>query len=193
MKNFLIVLTSILLILVGTSSVFAQDATTVAPTVTTATANKIDVESSLGSQSVWNNKIPLTVKFRTNFDSDHIEITWDTPSGIDVSSTQAKFLKVVAGQTYTYVGYVTPINAGSYSISSNVTAWQFDTNYTASSDVTLKIGSNLHIDPLPADYIGMSVLKYAIFAIGGGLAIYGLFLLFKKFSKIFIKWLRPPL
>jgi hypothetical protein len=156
-------------------------------------ANQITTESSLATQSVWNNKIPITVKFTTNFDSDNVEITWDAPSGIDVTSHQAKFLKVVAGQTYTYTGYITPTNPGNYSISSNVIAWQFNTNYTASSFVTLKLNDKLLVDPTPADYTGMLILKYVIFVLGGAGILYLFFILFKKFSKIFIKWLRPPL
>jgi hypothetical protein len=167
---------------------FAQELAT-----TSTSANKIEVESFLESQSVWNKRIPIIVKFRTNFDSNNVEITWDTPSGISVTSNQEKFLTVVANQTYTYTGYITPINPGSYSISSNVIAWQYNTNYTSSSPLTLKISDNLLVDPLPADYTGMVVLKYAIFTIGGGLILFGLFFIVKKFSKVFIKWLRPPL
>ena len=184
MKKLVVTILSLLILISGTSLVKAQDS---------ATTNPVQAEYSVGTQSVWNGKIPVTVKFRTTMNSDYVDVTWDTPYGVDVSSNKTKFLNVVANQTYVYTGYITPSKAGEYSLSFNVIAWQYNTNYTTSSAINLKISNKLLVDPLPANYTAMMVLKYAIFVIGGGLLVFALYIVIKKFSKIFVKWLRPPL
>lgn len=150
-----------------------------------------DIKLSLGTQSAWNNSIPLIIQLTPKIDSEKTEITFDTPIGLQVTSNYKKYFVGKKGNTYELTGTIKPSKAGVYRIAVNAIAWQYNTNYTSSQTITLELDKNLKIVPqTQAYYVGV-VIKYFVFALIAG-GIVALIVVFgKKGLKKLKVWMTP--
>lgn len=200
MKKTLITLFTILLLSQYSLQIFAQE---VAPiemevvednpeVIETTSSEYFDIEIEVGTQSPWSNKVPLTIKFRSTVDSDKTEITWDTPAGLEVKANHKQFVSVVKDQVYSYTANVDPQQAGSYEIGVNVTAWQYNTNYTSSNITSLTFDKDLVTLPQTIGYGSAVVFKYISVALMVIVAIIGLIFGSKIGVSKLKSWLKPP-
>lgn len=186
MRKFLIPIFCFLTILFFNGTVLAQEENLI------LSNSSIEVELEVGTQSVLDKSVPLTVKFRTNFDSDNVEISWDEPHGIKIEDGKSKFVALKANEAYVYETKMSPEIAGDYNITANITAWQFNTNYTSSDTKTVVFDNNLILSPQSPEYVTMNIIKYVIVVIIGGVSVYGLVILSKRLKKTFVKWFNLP-
>jgi hypothetical protein len=164
-----------------------------AGSVDTVTSSEFfTIELFTDTQSPWTKNIPITLKFRANRDSEKTGITWDSPTGVRIIEKHPQFVSVTKGEVYTYSAVATPESPGTYNIAVNVTAWEVKTNYTSSSNITLKFDENLVRDPAGPDYGTAELIKNIILVLLGivvlGAATYGVKLGFGRLKE----WLKPP-
>lgn len=166
---------------------------TLAQTVKTVTSSEFfSIELSSGTQSPWTQKVPITIKFRANRNAEKTEISWDAPSGVRINEQHPQFVSVEDGQVYTYTAVVTPERSGTYNIAANVTAWELNTNYTSSSNISLKFDDHLLQDP-PAEGYSMAVLiKNVVLVLFAAVGLAGAFYALKLAFNRLKEWLRPP-
>lgn len=154
--------------------------------------NKVTVEVTLLEQSALNKSVPIEVKFRTNFDTDNAEIVWDYPSQIELVTRHERFVEAKANETYVYRAIIRPQSEGTFSITANIVAWQYNTNYTGSASTSVTFTENLITDPISPSYTVMTIVKLLIIlvllGIGGFFGVRAL----KKFKTTFFKWFNPP-
>lgn len=149
-----------------------------------------DINVTVGTQSVWNNTVPVTVVFTPRITSENTEVSWDHCQGIEIEEKYTNYFRTEKDKSYTVRINIKPINAGVYKISANVTGWT-DSNYTTSEDFQVIFDENLLSQTNQDQYRNAMYGKYAVFAI---LGIVGLILLTFGGKVLFDKlrvWLKP--
>ncbi len=174
-----------------TTTSTGTDSTGTTATITD-TSKLFEVELQIGTQSPWDNSIPIYIKFRSTVDADNVQISWDVPSGLTYVMNHPQFVSVKKDKVYTYKMTLHPQVAGDYNIAGNVTLWQFNTNYTSSGSIGVKIGSNLLVDPLTPGYTGAVILRYVILFLLVVLGGIGVYFGSKKALELLKEWLKPP-
>jgi hypothetical protein len=164
-----------------------------AGSVDTVTSSEFfTIELFTDTQSPWTRNVPITLKFRANRDSEKTGITWDSPAGVRIVEKHPQFVSVTKGEVYTYNAVASPETAGTYNIAVNVTAWEVKTNYTSSTNITLKFDENLVRDPAGPDYGTAVLIRNVVLALVAivvlGAAAYGAKLGFGRLKE----WLKPP-
>lgn len=185
MKKILLLIFA-LFIIVSPHQVFAQEDTN-GPSF-----EYFNVEVITKGQSAWNKNVPIYVKFIATIDSDKVQITWDTPYGIDIIPKHPKFVTVKAGKTYQYKAEIKPKIAGSYNIAANVVAWQNNNNYTSSGNTSVRFAETLLTDPISSSYQIGVVIKWLVVILV--LVILGFlgYIYALKSKKKFDKWFNLP-
>lgn len=200
MKRILLILT--ILLLIPLSPIGAQDELPTEEVGVEAqgegvdevirTSDLFDVEIEVGTQSPWTKRVPVTIRFRATIDADEVGISWDAPVSLDVQEKHDAFISVVKGEVYTATANILSDRAGAYDIAGNVTAWQYNTNYTSSASTSLTFDEDGITVPQTLGYTGAIAVKYAALGlltiIGAVLLVFGGKVGFKKL-KI---WLTPP-
>jgi hypothetical protein len=161
--------------------------------VETVTSSEFfSIELFAGTQSPWSKRVPVTIKFRSNRDAEKTEISWDAPTGVQVIEKHPQFISVTKGEVYTYSALIAPQTSGTYNIAVNVTAWEVNTNYTSSSNITLKFDDALVADEDDPGYKTASLIKTISLGLLGiivvVIAAFGVKLGFEKLRE----WLKPP-
>ena len=149
------------------------------------------IELDVGTQSVWNNSIPIDIYLTPSLNSDRVEIRGNTPASLDFEYLGGQYFSVQEGETYRLRSRITPQKPGNYRVAINAIAWQYDTNYSSTSTINVQIDEDLKIVPQSSMYQVNLILKYVFFAtiialIGFGIARFG-----KKGYTKFKKWLLP--
>ncbi|MBI2356859.1 hypothetical protein HYV12_02295 [Candidatus Dojkabacteria bacterium] len=168
----------------ATPPLYAQDPVT--------TGDYFDVELSTETQSAWSKSVPIIIKFRSNITAKKVEISWDTPKGVEVRERHPQFISVTKGEVYTYKASLKPSAQGTYTISGNITNWEVDTNYTSSDELTLSFDEELVTIPETPGYSGAVLVKGAIVVLLWLGGFTGLFFLGKYAFKRLTEWLKPP-
>lgn len=135
-----------------------------------AYAQAAEVNVELGTQSVWDKKIPIIVNFTPKISSNNTEISWDVPAGINLIENHNKFIETEAEKEYTVTAFADPINSGEYRVVVNITSWA-QTNYTTSESVVFSVNESLVVTPPTQGYNMMLIVKYGIFAFVGVVTI----------------------
>lgn len=209
-KKFVLVFLSFFLINAPlASSVFAdtsetdpnfiiEDNTDTTPQDTTTDTGKVDINTkyfdiklSLGTQSAWDNSIPLIIQLTPKIDSEKTEITFDAPIGLQVKSNYKKYFVGKNGNTYQLKGTIYPSKSGVYRIAVNAIAWQYNTNYTSSQTITIELDKNLQIVPQTQGYYIGVVIKYLVFILLAGGVIALIVIFGKKGLKKLKVWMTP--
>jgi hypothetical protein len=179
-------------ILAQTTKVVTPTATPV-PTVTTQTVtNYYDIEVSVGTQSAWTNKVPITVRFKPAIDSLKTDVSWDAPIGVKITNKYDNYFATTAGQVYTVTADLTPQKSGTYDIAVNVTAWNTDANYTNTERFTITFDNSLVITPLQPGYAFSIALRIFLYVVAAGIIIFLLIIGLKKGLLELKQWLKPP-
>lgn len=145
------------------------------------------VTSEVGVQSVLSDRIPLVVTVEPRISSSKAQISWSIPRGLATNDETSIWFSMEEGVKRTFRIDVEPIVEGTYKIVVDVTAWRYDTNYVASTDLSFDIDKNLHVDPPPEEYtrnemmFRVTVVILIILAIIGG--IFGLKFAIKRFRQ----------
>ena len=187
MKKFTLLLQILLLLLLPTSAILAQE-----EDPTQASTKYFDLSITRGLQSAWNNSVKYTITITPKIDSERTQILWDAPTAIEITPRHNEFVNLTRGQTYTLNAIVKPERSGNYEISVNVISWQHDTNYTNSVTDLIAFDNNLHITPQDGNYIYRVIIKYIIILILIGLITWGIAFFTKRGLKSLKKWLTPP-
>jgi hypothetical protein len=176
---------------------YAQTVTTptadTTPTTTTTKQNvTFTIEIETGTQSAWDNSVPLTVKFLPSADVSQTEVSWDVPDGVKLATDYTNYFTVSKDQVYTVNATLYPSVAGTYDIAANITAWRVGTNEASSKKITLSFDKDLLVTPTQAGYSFAVILKYVVIVIGGIAGIFVIVFLAKIGLKKLGKWLKPP-
>jgi hypothetical protein len=158
----------------------------------TSVNNYFELELVRGSQSPFNKSIPYTLYITPKVNSSRTQIIWEVPTTLDVRTSHKEFVNLQKDQTYSYRANLVPNRDGTYEISVNVIAWQFDTNYTNSVSSTLTLSKSLVIQPVDSEYT-ISIMLMIV----GGIILLGIGGFFAyKLSQRMVKslklWLTPP-
>lgn len=151
-----------------------------------------ELELVRGTQNPLNKYIPYTVYITPKIDSERTQIKWEVPSTLIAKPSHKEFVNLKKDQTYTFRANVDPQKKGTYEVTVNVIAWQYDVNYTNSVSSAVTLSESLTVQPTDSAYI-VSILLIIVV----GLAISGvaIFLLYKSSGKIMQRlkmWLTPP-
>ncbi|MDD3662038.1 MAG: hypothetical protein PHG63_03140 [Candidatus Dojkabacteria bacterium] len=149
----------------------------------------LDVEMYVGTQSVFNNTIPLYVRVLPKVSSTRAQISWHVPRGLVAEDPEELWFSMEEDVEQVFRIDVSPQSSGSYRIVVDVTAWRFDTNYVSSTDVSFVIDETLHISPAPADYVKNIMIYRIVTVILVVLAAAGLFFGAKFAIRRFKQWL----
>lgn len=156
-----------------------------------ASTQYFTVEHELGRQSVWTNSIPIDIFITPHSDFKRVEINFSHGTMTEVTYRGPQFFPVQQGQTYQVKARAHPKEKGTHHITINAIAWEYDTNYTSSSSVSIPIDEKLQIIPQSQTYKILNVLKYIfIVLIVIGIGLGGYFLAIKNTDKI-KQWLEP--
>ena len=166
--------------LVNTNESFAQ------------TSEPFSIETQVGTQSPWNKSVPVTVKFKSNIDSEKTEISWDLPAAIKVSGSYTNYSTLKKGQVATFTANIIPVQSGTYDIVVNLTAWNNDTNYTSSNKFNVTFNDSLELTPITDSYRTAQSVKFIVIAVLIIIGLIGLFFLGKIGLKKLKIWLKPP-
>jgi hypothetical protein len=158
----------------------------------TSTNQFFELEIVRGTQNPLNKNIPYTIYITPKIDSERTQIKWEVPSTLLAKPSHKEFVNLEKDQTYTYKANIDPQRAGTYDVTVNVIAWQYNVNYTNSVSSTVELSESLTVQPVDSAYMVTIVLIVAIGLILSGLVI---FLIYKSSAKIMKKlriWLTPP-
>ena len=189
MKKMLIVLQILLILLIPSFKVFAQEEEVVTKTST----QYFDLSITRGIQSAWNNSVVYTITITPKIDSEKTQILWDAPTALKITPRHNEFVNLMRDQSYTFKANVKPQRSGSYEVSVNVISWQHDVNYTNSVSDIITFDSNLHVTPQDQNYIYGVIVKYLVVAILIGLLGWAITIFSKKGIESLKKWLTPPI
>lgn len=178
--------------LIASTIIFPNLITPIRSNVPVTSGDYFDVQLSLETQSPWTKSIPIAVKFRSNITADKVEISWDSPDGVEVARTHPQFISVKEGEVYTYRAKIKPDRPGTYTIAGNIVNWEVDTNYSSSANITLTIDDNLVVQPNTPGYSGAAMLRSVIIVLLVLGSLFGLYVLAKLSFKKLIEWLKPP-
>lgn len=146
-----------------------------------------EISAEIGTQSVLNNEIPLTLTIRPKIDSKKAEVKWDLPRGLTARSETNRWFTMEKDVPRTFTLEVEPEASGRYVIVADVTAWRYDTNYVASAEIELQIDENLHVYPMQEEYKNnrtiMIVLTVVGVIIAGNLVFFGAKLALNKYRQ----------
>lgn len=151
-----------------------------------------NIELEVGTQSVWNNSIPVIIHLKPTIDAERVEIDADTPTGLDFEYIGNQYFPVQEGETYELRSRVIPKREGTHRVTINTISWEHGgTNYSSSSRLDIEIDEDLQIVPQTSAYTWNLVLKYLIVVVVIiGLGVVG-YHYGKKGFKRFKKWLLP--
>ncbi len=151
------------------------------------------VEIIKGSQSAFDKFVPITVRITPNETPVKTQITWDIPDDMDIHKQHSEFItSLVKGETYEFKARVKPSKVGTYEIVVNVTAWQHDSNYTSSGSTLITFGENLIVDSKDSNYQISLVLKILVILLLTAGAGFGIYIGWKKLTKVLKNYLKPP-
>ncbi|MBN1618832.1 hypothetical protein JW887_05860 [Candidatus Dojkabacteria bacterium] len=111
-----------------------------------------EIDYYVGTQSVFNDSIPIYVHIVPKLDSSKAEINWDLPHGLTTKDPLKQWFSMEDGGEKTFKIVVSPEDPGSYEIVANLTAWRYDSNYVDSVTIEFDIDQDLHITPLTSEY-----------------------------------------
>lgn len=156
------------------------------------TTRYFDISMRQLGQSGWNKAVTYAIYVTPKLDSPRTQILWDSASAIEISPRHSEFVDLYRNETYTFKAKVKPKRSGTYEISANLIAWQYDTNYSSSVSDNVTFNSNLIVEPIETKYTLEVITKYLVITlIIAGLivasVVYG-----KKSIKSLKKWLTPP-
>jgi len=158
----------------------------------TSKNNYFKLELIRGVQNSLTKKIPYTLYITPEIDSEKTQILWEVPSTLIAESSHKEFVDLQKDQVYKFKVNIDPQREGTYDVTANVIAWQYDTNYTNSVSSTVTLSRNLVVQPVDSEYTVSIILMVALMLIIVGI---GIFLLYKGSDKIIKKirvWLTPP-
>ncbi len=151
-----------------------------------AVSDIVEIDVSVGAQSVLNGKIPINVYVTPHIDSNRAEITWDLPRGLDSGEESNVWFEMQEDVDRNFTLEVMPEKSGKYKVVVEVTVWHYDTNYVASDWVELEIDENLEVTPAPEEYkrnkMMLNFAKIAGVIVVTGLVIGSGVIGFKKFK-----------
>ncbi len=204
MRNFFVILFSILLSIGVVSNAYAQETTTEESTgeytlqtdvdenTSMATNKYFDLTLSEGVQSPLNKNITYTLTIVPHLTSSKVQIIWDSSSTIKITPKHPEFVNVTDGGEYTYKAVVKPSASGTYKINVSTIAWQYDTNYTNTVSNSITLDSHLVSQPITIEYIILVAIEVLIILAVAGLSIWGGIEISKKLLKKTKSWLTPP-
>jgi hypothetical protein len=184
MKKFLLLLAIILLLPINT--VLAQESNL------TNETQYFDITLERGEQSAFGKGVTYTVYVTPKMDSKRTQILWDAPTAIRINERHQEFVDMYEGQTYSFKAVVKTTLEGSYEVSVNLIAWQYDTNYTNSVSDIITFDENLVKVPVDPGYTTGSIAKILIIIILCIASVFGILWLSKKGFREFKKWITPP-
>jgi hypothetical protein len=150
-----------------------------------------NIDLEIGTQSVWNKSIPLTIYIKPERDFNRVEVTFAHSSLLDVRYRGAQYFPVIAGETYKLDAKIYPDRPGTHKITVSAIAWEYNTNYTSTDTIQLEIDEMKQISPQTDRYKLFNVLRYIFFVVFfAGLGV-GLFFVGKKSLKKLQAWLKP--
>jgi hypothetical protein len=147
------------------------------------------LETSIGTQSVINGKVPIYLYVKPYIDSSRAELEWEIPRGLKAQTGRENWFKLEEDTPRTFKIMVSPQQPGEYEIIANVTAWRYDTNYVDAIEIPLEIDQNLNVVPKSSEYNRNKMLLtggLVLLSIGG---IAGLYFLFKFGKEKFRVWM----
>ncbi len=153
--------------------------------------DNFEIDLEVGTQSVWNNSIPITIYLTTAIDLDRVEIRASNPAALEFEYLGKQYFPAKAGENYVLRSRIFPKRQGNYRVSINAIAWQYDTNFSSSTLVDLQIDENLQVVPQTRQYYINLVLKYLFYIILIGGIGTGAFFAGKRGFKRFKIWLLP--
>jgi hypothetical protein len=157
------------------------------------TTQYFDIKLVRDGQSAWNKNVTYEIYVTPKIDSPKTQILWDAPTAVEITPRHKEFVDMYRGQTYSFKAKIKPLRAGSYEVTANLIAWQYDTNYTNSVSDIVTFNQNLIATPIDTSYTISLISKYLIIALGSGLVIWGLVVFGKKGVVALKKWLTPPI
>ncbi|PKN02788.1 hypothetical protein CVU76_02040 [Candidatus Dojkabacteria bacterium HGW-Dojkabacteria-1] len=158
----------------------------------TSTNKYFELELIRGTQSPLNKSIPFTLYITPKIDSERTQILWELPSTLEARTSHREFVNLQKDQTYKFNVSIKPQREGSYDVTANVIAWEYNTNYTNSVSSTITLSNNLVVQPVDSEY---SVSIMLMFVIGLIILAVGGFLVYKSSDKVVKRlkiWLTPP-
>lgn len=145
-----------------------------------------------GTQNPLTKGIPYTLYITPKIDSEKTQIQWEVPSTLVAKPSHKEFVNLKNGQTYTYRANILPQREGTYDVTVNVIAWQYNVNYTNSVSSTIKLSKGLVVQPVDSGY---TITLLLIIVLGLALIGAAIFFIYKSSDKIMKKikiWLTPP-
>lgn len=219
LKQFKIIAVTVLLLtlaytglVVAPSYVFAEGVTnpellqesagpTLAPDATIDITTGVDtgsqppftVEIVVGTQSPWNQRVPVTVKVRPSVDTTRTNITWDAPIGVTINDKNSqKYMVVKKGEVYTTEITIDPIVSGTYTIAATATDWGYGANFASTESINITFDENLIVTPSDPGYSSAVIFRYIIIFFGFIVLGFVLLILGKLAIKKLKEFLKPP-
>lgn len=158
----------------------------------TSTNKYFELDLVRGTQNPLNKSIPFTLYITPKIDSERTQILWELPSTLEARASHKEFVNLEKDQTYAFKVNIKPKREGSYNVTANVIAWEYNTNYTNSVSSTITLSKNLVVQPVDSEY---SVSIILMFVIGFIILLAGGFFIYKSSEKIIKRlkiWLTPP-
>lgn len=158
----------------------------------TSTNKYFELDLVRGTQNPLNKSIPFTLYITPKIDSERTQILWELPSTLEARASHKEFVNLEKDQTYAFKVNIKPKREGSYNVTANVIAWEYNTNYTNSVSSTITLSKNLVVQPVDSEY---SVSIILMFVIGFIILLAGGFFTYKSSEKIIKRlkiWLTPP-
>lgn len=151
------------------------------------------VDISVGPQSPWNGKVPLTVTIRSKIDASRTEVTWEYGYGVSIDDTEYKnFFPLPKDTETTVTGYLKPAQSGPYTITVNVTDWGYGRNYSSTDTVRIDIDENLLVTPSHPNRVMLVIIRVIVLILLAIVFLVIIYFLGKKFLTWLKIWLKPP-
>lgn len=157
--------------------------------ITVPAEELFNLETSKGTQSVFNGRIPIFLYVKPYIDSSKAQVEWEVPRGLEPMGEPEQWFKMEKDRAETFKLYVIPEQSGHYEIVANVTAWRYDTNYVDSVVVEIEIDDELLVAPRSPEY--QRNKTFLTLGIGIGIigVIVGAYFLVKLGIKKFKVWM----
>ena len=149
------------------------------------------IDLKIETQSVWSDRVPVTITLTPLISSERVELRWDSYLGVDIEGDYPDFISVAQGAEQVYRAEIIPAQSGTYNLTLSALDWNYGESYQDSTDVTITFDDDLKVIPTQEGYQTMVILKYLLYA-GGVVMLLGVTVYMSKFAINFLKeWLKP--
>lgn len=155
-------------------------------------SDPFEITLSVGRQSAWTGRVPITITFVPKIDSTRTAIEWDAPPALNLEQDYENYFPATQGVAYSREVSIDPSSPGRFTITANIIDWGYGRNVSSSENITIVIDDDLLISPQDPNYMLFVGAKYLVYTVGLIILLAASAVAVKITLRRLKVWLEPP-